>query len=250
MTASILVTGDHVVFEPDFTSPSGDKATVLVSQEAQPVCLQGSWDMLTRHGQAFCLTSDASSIRVENCDYVTETYVAGGKGTLRIEFLDAAHISDDFSFDDTTFNFLLLGEKESTFTARFEVTTPATALPEETSGEPSAQALQDPNPVYMGRGFFVSEGSIILHCHYTSQGYPQEGRATFLLHQLSTEPYEPRLHLGEENELQLQVGASCRIQGTLIVHEPAAVEETLATDPAERYDDLSGVFEFNTKKGR
>lgn len=134
MSDFILIDGDPVIFFPTF-----GVAIVVV----QPGAMRGSGPG-TINGIKICVEGDEQNVSVPNCVYMTPQYSIPGMGTLKISSLAADQKAGKTRSGSKT---VLL--KGNTFTARFEVQSPAQ--------QPAAAApIPDPVPLYMGSGSFVS----------------------------------------------------------------------------------------------
>lgn len=128
MSDFILVDGDMVTFMPNFG------AAIVVPQ---PGKLQGSGPA-TLSGKKLCIDGDEKNVSVPGCMYMTPQYCIPGSGTLKIEALAG---NQKATKTKTGGKALLL--KGSSFTAKFEVQSPAQ---QPTPGGP----VPDATPQYSG----------------------------------------------------------------------------------------------------
>jgi hypothetical protein len=136
MTDFILVHSDKAIFLPNFGA-----AIVVV----RPGLLKGSGPMFVA-GKKACVEGDESGVSVPGCVYNTPQYSAPGSGTLKIVSL----AGDQKTKKSRTGGKALL-LKGGSFTAKFEVQTPA-MQPPPGPGAP----IPDPMRQYSGRGSFLS----------------------------------------------------------------------------------------------
>ncbi len=132
----ILITGDKANFIPAFGA-----AIVVV----QPGTMEGS-GKLTLNGKKVCVDGDESKVSVPGCMYMTPQYAIPGTGTLTI---DALAGNQKAKHTTTEGKAVLL--KGATFTAKFEVQSPA-KQPPPGPGPP----IPDATPQYSGNGMFIT----------------------------------------------------------------------------------------------
>ena len=135
----ILIEGDKANFLPTFGA-----ATVVV----QPGNLKGSGPA-TLNGKKICVDGDEKNVSVPGCTYMTPQYSIPGTGTLKISAL----ASDQKAKKTKTGGKAVL-LKGGTFTAKFEVQSPA-KQPPPGPGSP----IPDATPQYSGKGMFVTTNS-------------------------------------------------------------------------------------------
>lgn len=135
--------GDHVLIDGDLANflPAFGAAIVVV----QPGTLKASGPA-TFGGKKLCVDGDESSVEVPGCMYMTPQYSIPGTGTLKISALAADQLA---MHTDTGATPLML--KGSTFTAKFEVQSPA-QQPPPGPGPP----IPDASPSYSGNGTFTT----------------------------------------------------------------------------------------------
>lgn len=107
--------------------------------------LEGSGPATIR-GRKICVDGDESKLAVPGCAYMTPQYSIPGTGTLKIALLGA-----DQKARRTWTGGKLVLLKGSTFTARFEVQSPA-RQPPPGPGSP----VPDSTSHYSGKGMFVT----------------------------------------------------------------------------------------------
>jgi len=139
MADLILQDGDKAIFMPTFGA-----ATVVV----QPGTLEGSGPMKI-NGKIVCVEGDEDKVSVSGCMYMTPVYSIPGTGTLSIESL-----ADNQKAKQTKTDGKAVLLKGSTFTAKFEVQSPAQQPPPGTS-----PPIPDATPQYSGSGMFVTMNS-------------------------------------------------------------------------------------------
>ncbi len=139
MSDYILIEGDQAQFLPNFGA-----AIVVV----QPGELTGSGPA-TLDGTNVCVEGDESSVEVSGVMYMTPVYSIPGTGTLKIDSLGGDQVAEKTKTGDTAV--LLVG---STFTAKFEVQSPA-QQPPPGPGPP----IPDSAPEYSGTGMFVTNNT-------------------------------------------------------------------------------------------
>ena len=132
----ILIEGDKASFVPSFGA-----AVVIV----QPGTLQGSGPA-TLNGKKICVDGDEKDVSVPGCTYMTPQYSIPGSGTLKIASLAG---DQEASKTQTGGKAVLL--KGSSFTAKFEVQSPA-QQPPPGPGSP----IPDATPEYSGSGTFMT----------------------------------------------------------------------------------------------
>lgn len=128
MSDYILIDGDIVSFMPNFG------VAVVV---AQPGNLKGSGPA-TLNGKRICVDGDEKEVAVPGCVYMTPQYCIPGTGTLKIDTLAGDQKATKTKTGGKT---VLL--KGGTFTAKFEVQSPAQ---QPTPGGP----VPDSTPQYAG----------------------------------------------------------------------------------------------------
>jgi hypothetical protein len=136
VTDFILLEGDKANFLPTFGA-----AIVVV----QPGTLQGSGPG-TISGKKICVDGDEKNVSVPGCSYITPQYSIPGTGTLKIAALAG---NQKASKTNTGGKAVLL--KGGTFTATFEVQTPA-QQPPPGPGAP----IPDTTTQYSGNGMFIT----------------------------------------------------------------------------------------------
>lgn len=139
MSDYILLEGDKANFLPSFGA-----AVVLV----QPGDLKGSGPA-TLNGKKVCVDGDEKNVSVPGCSYMTPQYSIPGTGTLKIDALAANQVAQK---THTGGKATLL--KGSSFTAKFEVQSPA-QQPPPGPGSP----IPDPSPQYSGSGMFTTNNT-------------------------------------------------------------------------------------------
>lgn len=144
MADLILIAGDSVVFSPAFTP-----AVVTV----QPGTLQGSGPAAIG-GKKVCVDGDESKVEVMGCVYTTPQYTIAGVGTLKISALATNQKATKTKAGGKA---VLL--KGGTFTASFEVQTPAQQPP-----PPPAPGPPTPDTItqYSGNGTFVPGNTTVM----------------------------------------------------------------------------------------
>jgi hypothetical protein len=139
MSDFILVDGDTVTFMPSF-----GPAIVVVA----PGTLSGSGPAKIG-GKAACVDGDETNVKVQGCAYTSGAFTIPGVGTLMIDALGG-----DQKAQKTKTGGKAVLLKGSTFTAKFQVTAPAT----NTSPTPA------PDPVTMysgGSGTFMNTNTTV-----------------------------------------------------------------------------------------
>lgn len=136
MSDYVLIDGDMALFQPSFGA-----ATVVVL----PGTLSASGPA-TVGGTKACVDGDEGSVSVPGCVYTTPQYSIPGVGTLSISALGGDQVASKSKTGDTA---LLL--KGGTFTAKFEVQSPA-MQPPPGPGSP----IPDSSTEYSGSGSFVT----------------------------------------------------------------------------------------------
>ena len=142
MSDFILMEGDQVIFMPAFAP-----AIVVV----QPGKLEGSGPA-TIGGKKICVDGDESKVSVAGCAYMTPQYSIPGTGTLKISAL----AGNQKATKTRTGNKAVL-LKGGSFTARFEVQSPA-QQPPPGPGSP----VPDATSQYSGNGMFVTTNARFL----------------------------------------------------------------------------------------
>lgn len=135
---------------PDFVLIEGDKATFMPAFGAavvvvKPGDLKASGPA-TFNGKKICVDGDETKVSVPGCTYMTPQYSIPGTGTLKIAALAG---NQKASKSKTGGKAVLL--KGGTFTAKFEVQSPA-QQPPPGPGSP----IPDATPQYSGSGVFVT----------------------------------------------------------------------------------------------
>ena len=136
MADFILIDGDIANFLPAFGA-----AVVVV----QPGNITASGPA-TLNGKKICIEGDEQSVEVPGCMYMTPQYSIPGTGTLKIDSLSSDQIAQKTNTDGTP---VIL--KGSTFTAKFEVQSPA-KQPPPGPGSP----IPDATTQYSGNGTFMT----------------------------------------------------------------------------------------------
>ena len=136
MADFILLEGDKANFLPNFGA-----AIVVV----QPGDMKGSGPG-TLNGKKVCVDGDEKNVSVPGCTYMTPQYSIPGTGTLKISALAG---NQKATKTNTGSKAVLL--KGSTFTAKFEVQSPA-KQPPPGPGAP----IPDSTPQYSGSGMFIT----------------------------------------------------------------------------------------------
>jgi hypothetical protein len=131
----VLLDGDLANFQPTF-----GPAVVVV----RPGNLKGSGPA-TAGGKKVCVDGDEKQLQVPGCAYTTPQFSIPGVGTLKV-----ASLGGDQKATKTNTGGKALLLKGGTFTARFEVQSPAK------QPTPSGPPLDDPAPQYSGSGTFVT----------------------------------------------------------------------------------------------
>ncbi len=135
MSDFILITGDVVQFNPTFGA-----ATVAV----QPGTLAGTGKGMVG-GKPVCVQGDESKVMVAGCSYMTASHPIPGVGMLSISSL-----AGNQTAKKTKSNHKPVLLKGGTFTAKFQVMTPAQRP------QPPAPPEPDTTPSYSGTGSFVT----------------------------------------------------------------------------------------------
>ena len=135
---------------PDFILIEGDKANFMPNFGAavvavQPGDLKGSGPA-TLTGKKLCVDGDEKKVSVPGCAYMTPQYSIPGTGTLKI-----ASLAADQKAKKTNTGGKAILLKGSTFTAEFEVQSPA-KQPPPGPGSP----IPDATPKYTGTGTFIT----------------------------------------------------------------------------------------------
>ena len=133
----ILIEGDKANFLPTFGA-----ATVVV----QPGDLKGSGPA-TLNGKKICVAGDEKDVSVPGCTYMTPQYSIPGTGTLKISAL-----AGDQKAKKTKTGGKAVLLKGSTFTAKFEVQSPA-------QQPTAASPIPDSTSEYSGKGMFITTNS-------------------------------------------------------------------------------------------
>lgn len=140
MTDLIVITGDKVIFLPQFG------AALVVPK---PGKMKGSGPGTVR-GKKICVIGDEKKVEVQGCQYLTPQYCIPGSGTLKIDTLASNQKAKKSRTGGQTV--LLRG---MTFKAKFEVQSPA-KQPPPAAGPP----IPDPTKHYMGQGMFVTNNKL------------------------------------------------------------------------------------------
>jgi hypothetical protein len=134
----ILIEGDKANFLPNF-----GPAVVVV----QPGDLKGSGPA-TLNGKKLCVDGDEKKVSVPGCSYMTPQYSIPGTGTLKISAL-----AGDQKAKKTQTGGKLVLLKGSSFTAEFEVDSPAQQPP---PGPGSPIPDLPVKKKYTGSGMFIT----------------------------------------------------------------------------------------------
>ena len=137
----ILIEGDKANFMPNFGA-----AVVVV----QPGELKGSGPA-TLKGKKYCVDGDEKQVSVAGCTYMTPQYSIPGTGTLKIDSL-----AGDQKATKTNTGGKAVLLKGSTFTAKFEVQSPA-QQPPPGPGSP----IPDSTAQYSGSGSFMTTNTLL-----------------------------------------------------------------------------------------
>lgn len=140
MADIVIIDGDKAIFMPFF-------GAALVWGPAGKIAGSGPG---TVGNKKICVVGDESSVKVENCCYLTSQYCIPGKGTVKIDAL-----SGNQQAKKTLSGGKAVVLKGAMFTAVFEVQTPA-KQPPPGPGSP----IPDPTPKYSGQGMFKSTNLI------------------------------------------------------------------------------------------
>lgn len=132
----ILIEGDKVTFMPNF-----GQAVVTT----MPGDLKGSGPA-TLNGKKICVDGDEKNVSVPGCPYITPQYSIPGVGTVKI-----ASLAGNQKAKQTQTGGKPVLLKGGTFTAEFEVQTPA-QQPPPGPGSP----IPDSTPKYSGMGMFIT----------------------------------------------------------------------------------------------
>ena len=134
---------DYVILENDLVMfmPAFGAATVVV----QPGKMQGS-GKTKLSGKKICLKGDEGKLSVPGCMYTTPVYSIPGVGTLKIQALAANQLTQKAKSGGKE---IIL--KGGTFTAVFEVQTPAQQPP-----KAPTPPVPDATPKYSGNGNFIT----------------------------------------------------------------------------------------------
>ena len=133
MSDFILIDQDQAMFQPNF-----GPAVVVV----RPGNLKASGPA-TLNGKKLAVDGDEKDVSVPGCMYMTPQYSIPGTGTLKI-----ASLAGDQKAKKTTSGGKPVLLKGSTFTASFEVQSPAQ--------QPATPPVPDATPKYTGSGSFVT----------------------------------------------------------------------------------------------
>ena len=133
MADYIVIDGDQAIFMPAFGA-----AMVVV----QPGQITGS-GKASLQGKLICVEGDEASVEVPGCAYMAGAFSVPGAGTLKIDALGGDQVAEKTNSDGKP---LIL--KGSTFTAKFEVQSPAQM--------PPPASTPDSMTEYSGSGMFVT----------------------------------------------------------------------------------------------
>src|SRR6476660_2379823 len=136
MSDYAILDGDQAVFTPAFGA-----AVVVV----RPGRMMAS-GMTSLMGKKVCLKGDETKVMVPGCTYITPVYSIPGVGTLKINALGGNQTSKR-----TKSGGRAVIVKGSTFTAVFEVQTPAQQPP-----KGPTPPVPDATPQYSGNGSFIT----------------------------------------------------------------------------------------------
>ncbi len=141
MADYILIDGDEAEFLPPFPP-----AVVTVKKGTIEASGPATFD-----GTKLCVEGDESSVKVDNCDYMTPQYsMKQGSGTLKI-----TQLGPDQTAQKTNTGGKAVLLKGTTFDAEFEVTVPA-LQPPPGPGSP----IPDGTKTYSGgKGMFNNKGN-------------------------------------------------------------------------------------------
>ena len=137
MSDFILVSGDQAMFNPTF-------AVAVVS--VQPGRLTGS-GRSQAGGKPVCVAGDESTVVVPGCSYIAPPHVTPGVGILTI-----AALGPDQTAKQTRSGSKPVLLKGGTFTAKFQVLSPAI----DPGAPPAVSPRPDPVPTYTGTGSFLT----------------------------------------------------------------------------------------------
>lgn len=138
MSDYILIDGDTALFMPTFGA-----ATVV----PQPGTLEASGPA-TVNGKKLCVEGDEKNVSVAGCVYMTPQHSIPGSGTLKV-----AALAGDQKATKTTTGGKTVLLKGSSFTAKFEVQSPAQ------QPVPGSAPIPDATPQYSGTGTFSTTNS-------------------------------------------------------------------------------------------
>lgn len=141
MSDFVLIDGDLAMFMPNFGA-----AVVVV----RPGTLTGSGPGKAC-GKAMCVDGDEAQVSVPGCMYLTPQYSIPGTGTLKIDSLAGDQKAQTSKTGDKA---ILL--KGSSFTAKFEVQSPAMQPPPGPSSP-----IPDATTQYSGSGSFVTTNTTV-----------------------------------------------------------------------------------------
>lgn len=139
MSDFIIVNGDKANFFPTFGA-----AVVVV----QPGIMVGTGHG-TLNGKSVCIEGDEQDVSVPGCMYMTPVCSIPGTGTLKIAALGSDQVGQKTTDGKTA---VIL--KGSTFTAKFEVQSPAQM--------PATPPVPDATPQYSGKGVFITSNTKFL----------------------------------------------------------------------------------------
>lgn len=138
MSDFIIIEGDQAIFLPAFGA-----ATVVV----MPGSMQAT-GKTTLNGKKVCVAGDEGKLSVPGCVYMTPQYTIPGTGTLKIDKLGGDQESKVAKSGGKA-----IVIKGSTFTAKFEVQSPAQdPTPVASGGSP----IPDSTASYSGSGNFMT----------------------------------------------------------------------------------------------
>jgi hypothetical protein len=133
MSDYVILDGDQAVFIPAFG------AAVVVVRPGRMMAT----GMTSLMGKKICLKGDETKVMIPGCVYTTPVYSIPGVGTLKINALGGNQTSKKTKSGGKE-----VIVKGSTFTAVFEVQTPAQ--------QPGPPPVPDATPQYSGNGNFIT----------------------------------------------------------------------------------------------
>jgi hypothetical protein len=135
---------------PDYAILDGDQAVFMPAFGAAIVVVRPgritATGMTLLMGKKVCVKGDETKLTVPGCTYITPVYSIPGTGTLKINALGGNQTSKKTKSGGKE-----VIVKGSTFTAVFEVQTPAQQPPKGT-----APPVPDATPQYSGNGTFIT----------------------------------------------------------------------------------------------